>query len=328
MKYVIIGAGNCGLSVMAMLQHNNSQNDVVLITSRAKTFPENFIVNHHSLGEFKTQAPENVTSEYTADIINNADIILICAPLNSHDSILENISKVFVHKNQIISSICGCGGFDTKVKKYLGENIPLFAFQRVPYISRASGSVINVLGDAHGGCKIGHKNVDNPYLLCFLLARDLKMQVRELTQFTAVTLGTSNPILHLSRIVTNQNIHEQFYSDWTDAASKITIACSDEVAEIAAKIGLVKSDNCGRILQHYDAHDRKSLTRKIQSIEAYKGIFFPLNDEKTNIDSNSRYLTEDSLSLDEIVKIGDGFGVDLPVLKRLQFDVAQFRASL
>jgi hypothetical protein len=154
-----------------------------------------------------------------------------------------------------------------------------------------------------------------------ILSNLLNMNIVLLDDFMEVNLTNSNPILHSARLYSLlQKKHfpiEQevlFYEEWDDDASKILLDMDEEFMLLVDKLGL---KNIRSLKEHYGVIDPREMTKKMQSIEAFKGIKAPLKNDSNRyvFDTDSRYFQEDiGHDLAYILKIADAEGVAAPVV--------------
>lgn len=112
----------------------------------------------------------------------------------------------------------------------------------------------------------------------------------------------------------------EFYCDWTIEAAELLIAMDEEFQSLLKKIGL-KEDAIPPILQYYESTDAESLTRKLHSIPAFKGILSPMvvnQFGKYEPDFSSRYFTEDfPYGLRWIVETGYNHSYKMVLLEKV-----------
>ena len=85
-----------------------------------------------------------------------------------------------------------------------------------------------------------------------------------------------------------------FYEEWTEEASQLLIAMDREFFALLSILP-VREGSIPTILDYYESTDAASLTRKLQSIEAFKGMLSPMKQVEGGFvpDFSSRYFTED-----------------------------------
>ena len=156
-----------------------------------------------------------------------------------------------------------------------------------------------------------------------------KTPTKLLGSYYAVSLSNSNPLLHTARLYSmwkdwmpemGYDKNPEFYSDWTLEASEILIAMDNEFQEILRTIGLEKGV-IPAVLDYYESIDAVSLTRKLQSITAFKGILSPMKINrygKFEPDFTSRYFTEDfPYGMRFIVETAKKYEVNIPVISKV-----------
>ena len=147
-----------------------------------------------------------------------------------------------------------------------------------------------------------------------------------------VTFVNSNPILHTSRLATIFKNYPKtqhypalplFYEGWDDESSSLLIEMDNELFEIIDKLkenGL-EVNEIEPLLKYYESHDAASLTKKLSSITAFKGIGTPSvqNEDGTySPDLNSRYFTADfPYGLDILLSFGRTIGLKLSHMEKV-----------
>lgn len=87
-----------------------------------------------------------------------------------------------------------------------------------------------------------------------------------------------------------------FYEEWTEEASERYIQADAELMELCRRIPEMRiGTDIVPVLEYYESHDAASLTAKIRSIPAFKGITSPMVQTAGGWipDFSSRYFTED-----------------------------------
>jgi hypothetical protein len=114
--------------------------------------------------------------------------------------------------------------------------------------------------------------------------------------------------------------NSEFYSDWTYEASNLLITMDEEFQSLLSKIG-VKEGAIPTVLDYYESKDAVSLTRKLQSITAFKGILSPMKINKYGEyepDFSSRFFTEDfPYGMRFIIETAKKYDVDIPIIKKV-----------
>ena len=234
--------------------------------------------------------------------IKGAQTVLLCLPGFAIAPVLESI-RPYLDPSALVGSVVSSTGFFLMAQKILPADTGLFGFQRVPFIAR-----INEYGKS--AALLGYKpslsfatmNVKNHQELGETLSGLFDVPVHWLNNYLKVTLTNSNPLLHPCRLYgmfykneKSYDSHILFYEDWDEFSSGTLITCDNEFGQLLGKLGLSR-DDLPSILDYYESTDAASLTRKIRSIEAFKGLYAPMiktSDGKYLPDFNNRYFTED-----------------------------------
>lgn len=245
----------------------------------------------------------NRVSGNAEEVIPEADVVLLCVPGYLIESTVRKI-KPFLKVGQLVGSVVCSNGFFWIARSILGDQIPLFGFQRVPFICRVKeyGKSVDIKG-YKSQLKIGGlTNSDELKELALFFTEVLDTRTTTLNHFLEATLTNSNPILHPARIYAMLSAEEKdcfekeilFYEEWDNKSSEVLIACDQEFQAILSKLP-VSRDEIPPLLAYYDSHDASSLTQKIHSIGAFKGIKMSMvkTEKGFQIDYSNRYFTED-----------------------------------
>lgn len=236
------------------------------------------------------------------DLIPKADMILLCLPAFLVEQTLISI-RPYLPKETIVGAIVGNSGFFIFCHNLLPNNTKLFAFQRVPYISRVVdyGKEADLLG-YKDKLLLATENIDDTQDFCEEIAYLFDTPTGLLSSFYEVTLSNSNPILHTGRLYTlwkdwNGKAYSTcplFYHDWTDDASALEIEMDKEFFALLYALN-VDTKHINTLLHHYEAVDATSMTHKLQSIESLSTIPSPMLQVEDGWIPNfkSRYFTED-----------------------------------
>lgn len=300
MNLAIIGGGNLAhaIAVSASLFFGKVS---VLATgheSWAKkltaVFPGNEIVTSKDI----------VCSNDPETIIKDADAILFTVPSHIIPSKLIMV-KPYLKKDSIIGSIIASGGFFWIARSILGTDLPLFAFQRVPFICRIQekGRSVSVTGTKNELFVANHFSKDSSdkyYKMVELFEKSFRSRIIQLESYLEVTISNSNPILHTTRLYTliQKPVTETpllFYRTWDDDTSNMLLSCDNEVFDIIHRIPL-QFPLFKSLKEHYGVTNGSELTKKLSSIDAFKSITFPVLKKKEGVfmpDPNNRYFQED-----------------------------------
>lgn len=273
-------------------------------------------------------ALDAISSE-PADVIPGSGIVLVCLPAMAMSEELRRI-KPFLDKNTFVGSVFCCTGFFVMALKELGLDAKLFGFQRPPFIAR-----VNRYGES--GLLLGYRktmrvgfwgtNEDDVARLSDVLENMLMTPLLPLRHPFQATLTNSNPILHTTRLYDMfsrsrgpLSVIPCFYEDWTDSSSDVLIAADAEFQSLLCKLGLDDGD-IPPLIEYYESTDASSLSRKIRSITAFKGLPAPMKELAAGQfvpDMESRYFTEDfTYGLLMIKLVCDLESVETPMIDRI-----------
>ena len=299
MKVCICGSGSLGHVCAAVLSSREGVS--VSLLSRKPDLWADEIVATDPDGKQYRGCLDRVSSS-AQEVIPGSDLVLLCLPGFAIRPTLEKI-KPFVD-NTPVGSIVSSSGFFFEAMDLLPETTPLFGFQRVPFIARLQEY-------GHSAALLGYKpklfmaveQTDDKESLRATVEQLLDVPVVLLASHYEVSLTNSNPLLHPSRLYTMwKDWHEDivypsqslFYEEWTNEASELLIAMDREFFQLL-KLLPVREGSIPSILDYYESKDAPSLTRKLRSIQAFKGILSPMKPVEGGFipDFQSRYFTED-----------------------------------
>lgn len=301
MTICICGGGNLG-HILAGYIGAKKKFTVNLLTQKPQLWHHHLLVtdcNHKTY-----QGHLDRISDKAQEVIPQSDIILLCVP---GFAIKDELLKIrpYLDKHHIVGSVVSSTGFFFIAHEILPDTVGLFGFQRVPFISRIDtyGQSASLLGYKKE-LKISTEFISSPNLLATSLFEMLDTPVQLVSHYLEVSLSNSNPLLHPTRLYDlfkdykpgqYYSKHFLFYEEWNDSSSALLIACDQEFFTILKKLP-VRTDGIIPLLDYYESKDSISLTRKIRSIEAFKGLKAPMkyiHPQKYIPDFNNRYFTED-----------------------------------
>ena len=268
-----------------------------------------------------------VISSDPALTIAGADMVLLCLPGFAIAQVLESI-KANIGPQTLVGSVVSSTGFFLMAKEIIPANTGLFGFQRVPFIARINeyGKSASLLG-YKSSLAFATMNVSNPQALGQTLSGLFDAPVSWLDNYLKVTLTNSNPLLHPCRLYgifgsgkTNFDRPVLFYEEWDNLSSQTLIDCDAEFRLLLDRLGISRQD-IAPILDYYESHDAQSLTDKIRSIQAFKGLKAPmiqLPDGSYAPDWENRYFTEDiPYGLLIIKAFASKYGVVTPTIDKV-----------
>jgi hypothetical protein len=326
MKITICGGGNLGHVVAGFLS-SQEEHQVSLLTTR----PEAWIseievvdcrgkVFHGKLDQISAKASE---------VINGRDLVIVCLPGFAIHDVLTEI-RPFLSSETLVGTVVSSTGFFFEAMKLLPDNQPLFGFQRVPFISRIIeyGHSAELKGYKESLSVAVEQTADKESVRS-LLEELFCAPTKLLDSYYEVSLSNSNPLLHTARLYSlwkdwkpgiSYDSNPGFYEEWTVETSELYIAMDKEFQILLKRIG-VKDGAIPPVLQYYESDDAESLTKKISSISAFKGIASPMKTNgcgKYEPDFNSRYFTEDfPYGMRFIVEVAEKYQIEIPMIQHV-----------
>lgn len=299
MKICICGGGNLGHVITGFVAAKKDY-EVSLLTRRPEQWNKTLHI-YTPDGKTIEGTLQQITSN-AAEVIPQADIVLLCLPGYGIVDTLQTILP-YLKPQTPVGSIVSSTGFFFEAMKILPETVPLFGFQRVPFIARVEeyGKSAHLLG-YKPSLSMAVERGDGA-VLARIIEEMLDMPVQLLANYYEASLTNSNPLLHTSRLYSMWHdwhegvvypVQPQFYSDWTDEASQLLIDMDAEFFRLLEVLP-VTPGSIPTVLDYYESTDAASLTRKLHSIEAFKGLLSPMRKVGDGFipDFQSRYFTED-----------------------------------
>ena len=325
MKICICGGGNLG-HVVAGFVSAQRRYDVCVLTRSPERWKKEIVVETPDGGELIGKL-EGIYSD-AVQAVSGADIVLLCLPGYSIREMLEKI-KNCLSPSTAVGSVVSNTGFFFEAMSILPPNIPLFGFQRVPFISRTVeyGCRARLMG-YKDSLSVAIEHTDDKESIRESLESMLKTPVLLLNSFYEASLSNSNPLLHPSRLydlwcdwhegITYDHV-PLFYEEWTERAAGLYIAMDQELQSLLEVLP-VDTSCIPSVLDYYDSTDAVSLAGKLRSIKAFIGILAPMkNTDKGFVpDLQSRYFTEDfPYGLAIIRRLAKEKGISTPVMDKV-----------
>ena len=270
----------------------------------------------------------NTVSNKPEEALHKVDIVLLCLPGYAIKSELLKI-KPYANERTYVGTVFSSTGFFFEALEILDNDVPLWGFQRVPFIARTNvyGESAHLLGykPSHN---IAVEHCEDKERFRSQIEKLFDAPVHLLNNHYEASFTNSNPILHPSRLYTlfkdwNKNVYYDhqllFYEEWTNEASELLITLDKELFSVLAKLP-VAPDFLMPILPYYESTNAESLTRKIRSINAFKGITTPMifSEKGWQPDLNSRYFREDFMhGLRYIHQEAHRLGIEVPMIDKV-----------
>lgn len=299
----ILGGGHIGTTMAGYLSKFGNVDEVRLYTSKPDEFINNLIVNDIEQN-LRYEASIDLISNKIEDVVTNSDIIFVTFP---HFMIEETLIKIlpFIKKGVYVGIIPGSGGCEFFWKKYYNNDYTLFGFQRVPFTAKYAvyGKETN-LKSWKPCVVVASIPISRNNEVCDIIEKTCNFKCEQASNFLAVTLTPSNPVLHTSRTYdlyyqsSPDTIFKEkgyFYKEWTDHASETLFGIDGELQELLKKIDKIDLSSVKPLGVHYEAPTIELMTKKITSIPTFQSV--PTARISVNggyiADINSRYFTED-----------------------------------
>lgn len=301
MNITIVGGGNVGTQFAVHCAEKGHK--VTVYTSKVQMFDKHLTIidqegNVIHEGDIDTVTFNAQTAFY------NADIIFVTTPSCGIKKVADKICQ-YCSGNTKIGLIPGTGGGEWAFKECLQKGAVIFGLQRVPSVARIVeiGKTVRAVGyrsALHVAALPRHmtEEIQND------ISKLFDMECIALPNYLTLTLTPSNPILHTTRLRTIFRGYQEgmryvsiplFYEDWTDESSELLLKCDAEVQLICRALTDMDLSYVKSLRLHYESASPEALTKKIKSIEGFKGLKTPTVciDGKYIPDFNSRYFTED-----------------------------------
>jgi len=321
-RIAICGGGNLGHVIAGFVAAQHTH-EVRVLTRHPEQWNKELVVETPDGCEL-TGKLKAVCSD-ACQAVTDADVVLLCLPGFSIHSVLEQI-KDYLAPSTAVGSVVSSTGFFFEAMHIFPPDIPLFGFQRVPFISRTIeyGHRARLMG-YKDSLSVAIEHTDDKERIRVVLEKMLKTPVRLLHNFYEASLSNSNPLLHPARLydlwadwregmVSN---HEAlFYEDWTESAANLYIAMDQELQRLLDVLP-IEHGSIPSVLDYYESTDASSLARKLRSIEAFKGLKAPMKKVAGGYvpDFQSRYFTEDfPYGLAIVRRLAHEMGVAVPVI--------------
>ena len=300
MKICICGGGNLG-HVVAGFVAAQKKHEVCLLTRHPERWSQDLTIEAPAETTFVGHLSGLYSDAKPA--VSDADIVLLCLPGYAIRETLLQI-RDYLRPDAAVGSVVSSTGFFFEAMELLPSSQTLFGFQRVPFISRIVeyGHKARLMGYKES-LNLAVEHSDQPESLSHILADMLQTPIHLLGSYYEASLSNSNPLLHPSRLYSLwKDWHEGvtydhiplFYEEWTEEAARLYIEMDNELQALLEQLP-VRKGSIATVLDYYESTDVASLTRKLQSIEAFKGILSPMKETEDGYvpDFHSRYFTED-----------------------------------
>lgn len=325
MKITIVGGGNIGTQFAVHCAAKGHA--VTMYTSKPKQFQKQLSIVDDT-GVVTLEGEIHTVTNDAEQAFSTCDIIFITMPAYCMQELAKRIEP-YANSNLTIGIVPGTGGGECAFQSCLERGATVFGLQRVPAIARLTRYGAQV-------CSTGYREVLHvaalPYhqteACCKLITDIFEKTCQALPNYLNLTLTPSNPILHTTRLCKIfQDYHEGmiyeqlplFYEGWDDASSELLLACDAEVQALCSAMKEFDLSYVNSLKKHYESDTAEALTRKICSIQSFKGIRTPAVAVEGGFvpDLTSRYFTADfPYGLTIIKQIATFAEVDTPYIDK------------
>lgn len=299
MKICVIGGGNIGTAIAAIMSHNG--NDVFIKSSNPLDWSKK-IEYVDSLKNATFKATIKAVTD-NPEAVKGMDLVFITVPSFLLKKVIDDISP-YLSKHTAIGVVPGTGGVEFITKGLIDSGYTVFGFDRVPCISRLNSYGKSVVAMKKDSVRLAAFPALRTDELSILMQKLFDIECYPLKNYLTVTLTPSNPILHTARLYAlyqqaspnfNWDRNILFYEDWDMLSSKIMISCDEELQKICKAMPELQLDEVIPLVIHYESPDAEVMTKKISGIKAFKGITSPMIEKEGRyvMDYESRYFTED-----------------------------------
>ena len=321
MRITIAGGGNIGTQFAVHCAEKG--HEVTVYTSKPEIYDGHLNIvddegftTHEGDIKLATSDPEIA--------FRNAELIMVTMPATMMKKIAGTIYD-HTDAGSMIGVVPGNGGSECAFRKCIERGNVFFGIERVPAIARLvqKGKTVRSTGyrDELHVAALPKKNAE---MCAELIGSIFDKKMKVIPNFLNLTMTPSNPILHTTRLRTlfgdwHEGIKYDsvplFYEEWDDASSELLIACDEEVQEICRALPKFELQYVKSLRVHYESPTVGTMTKKISSIAAFKGLTTPVVEVDGGVipDLHSRYFTADfSFGLTIIKQVADFAGVQIP----------------
>lgn len=317
----ICGGGSLSHAMAAWLSRAGYQ--VRIVTRRPEAW-DNKLTAHFFDGKEAVVPLLSVSSSMAT--LADCGIILVSGPRFAIRPLCDAL-KPHLNENQLLVIAPGTPEVGRMEQDPTWANRPMMALYKVPFVCRASvyGHEVQVLGSRDIN-RVWVSPAAQSWDTGILEAMFSTPLVR-LNSAWPFLLTNSNPLLHPSRMMRlfadyDEGVtyarHFLFYEEWGTDSSELYLAADAELLHLCERCpGMTIGTDIVPVTEYYESPDAETLTRKIRSISAFKGIRSPMIavGDRWIPDFASRYFTEDiPYGTALICDYARTLGIETPVL--------------
>lgn len=321
MQITIVGGGNIGTQFAVHCAEK--QHEVTVYTREPSKFQRHLLVVDQE-GRIIHEGDIKTATNDARIAFHDADVILVTRPSYAVQEVADEVVEYCNEKTKI-GLMPGTGGGEWIFKKCIEKGAVVFGLQRVPSVARVIevGKTVRAVGYRRElyVAALPHSRMAE---VKTFIADIFNIDCIVLPNYLNITLTPSNPILHTVRLRTIFKDYKEgvsykrlplFYEDWNNETSELIFQCDEEVQLICRALRDVDLSWVKSLKEHYNSDTPDAMTRKIRSIEGFKGLRTPAVevDDGYIPDLHSRYFTEDfPYGLEILCQIAQLIGVDVP----------------
>lgn len=315
MKYLVIGLGNTGLSIISMLKYAG-------LEVEGYNRPGTTLDNLKSIKEFKVEGlasfifENDFINEDLQKALSESDLVFICVPANEHKGLAESILER-MPENKIPSIILVPGRIFGALNFAEHLSSSVIEADTVPYAARYDGKgLVSLLAQKnrvlYSSTDISLLNsVEEKMPLCFK-----KIFCKEYN-YPKVTMSNVGLVLHCTPLIFNSGLiyNPQDFLFYKELISK-EIAfymhkIDDERIRISKELGFSVKSVPDWLKEQYGTKDNSSIYNALHTTEAYLKISSPKS-------LNHRYLNEDLVyGLVPVEGLAMNLGLEVPYITHL-----------
>lgn len=347
----IVGGSNSSYSIISLLSQNKN-NKIKLLTSRPLDWEKEIycnMVNENNHVADTLKGTIILSSSEPKDVIPDAEIIIITAPVHSYTNYLQNIACYINHNAPVyLGFIYGQGGIDwmcqALVNEYHFENLHYWSVGLIPWICRTytyGKKGINYGANKHN-VVCASSDFCYQYLQEYLLD-DLclnyfeKGKFHRAFNFIELTLSVDNQIIHPARCYALAMTHPEgwanesevpfFYKDFDDLSAATLQKVDNEYETIRQHIRTLISQPLTFLLGYLElerfsagseVEDIKKSFVESKTLHQIKPPLIKIK-ERYYINTNHRFFKDDIFYGLDIAKFfANQFSIETPEINKIR----------
>lgn len=261
-----MGGGNSAHVLIPLL--SKAGHNVSILTRRPNEWSDSihleYILPSGDI-EFQMDGKLNCATDKPLEVIPNADVVILCMPVNKYREALDRIAPYINKENKVfLGVIYGQAGFnwmvDSIIKRFKLNNLNYFAFGLIPWICRTEeygksgityGCKTNNVVAVYPKDQFEYLNENLLNSICFEWFKKGKFILSD--NFISLTLSVDNQIIHPSRLYAlaseeggvwkEKSKVPFFYKDYTKYSGEVLQDLDDDYTKIRDSIKCLYSGN-------------------------------------------------------------------------------------